>query len=157
MEATDWEDIRSIYESGIATGVATFETACPTYEQWDRSHLPHSRLVMEDHQGVLGWVALSPVSSRKAYAGVAEASIYMAQRARGKGLGGLLNDALIQSALENGIWTVQAGIMQDNTASIRLAEKTGFRMVGYRERIARDSQGQWRNTVLMEWRRQDDH
>ena len=156
MDRSDWEAVCSIYRSGIATGVATFETHCPTYDQWDCSHCSHSRLIMEDAEGVIGWAALSPVSSRQAYAGVAEASIYMAERARGKGLGVLLNEALIRSAVENGIWTVQAGIFQDNTASIRLAEKCGFRMVGYRERIARDSLGHWRNTVLMEWRRPDD-
>jgi L-amino acid N-acyltransferase YncA len=156
MQDADWENVCQIYASGIATGVATFETGCPTYEKWHRSHLPHSRLVMEDTEGLLGWVALSPVSSRQAYAGVAEASIYMAERARGKGLGGRLMEALIQSAVENGIWTIQAGIIQDNAASIRLAEKCGLRMVGYREKIAKDTQGNWRNTVLMEWRRPDD-
>ena len=156
MTASDWDDVSRIYLNGIKTNLATFETQCPPYERWDASHLASCRLIIEDTSGVLGWAALSPVSSRQVYAGVAEVSIYMDEKARGKGFGVILLQALISCSEENGIWTLQASIMENNPASIRIHEKCGFRLVGYREKISRDIYGDWRTTVLMERRRSDD-
>ncbi|MDF7815498.1 MULTISPECIES: GNAT family N-acetyltransferase [Hymenobacter] len=150
--ATHWPAVRDIYEQGIATGNATFETQAPTWEAWDKAHLPHSRLVVLDEAGtVLGWAALSPVSSRCVYGGVAELSIYVAAEARGQGVGRLLLHALIQASETNGIWTLQAGTFEENTASIGLHTQAGFRVIGHRERIGQHH-GVWRNTVQMERR-----
>ena len=147
-----WPAVRAIYEAGIATGNATFETQTPAWEAWDQSHLPQSRLVAVDEAGlVLGWAALSPVSSRCVYGGVAELSIYIATEARGQGVGRQLLQALIQESEANGIWTLQAGTFEENTASIRLHTQAGFRVVGHRERIGQHH-GVWRNTVQMERR-----
>ena len=147
-----WPQVRAIYEAGIATGNATFETQAPEWDAWDRAHLPHSRLVALDESGaVLGWVALSPVSSRLVYAGVAEESIYIAASARGQGVGRHLLQALVTSSEAHGIWTLQASTFEENAASIALHERVGFRIVGYRERIAQ-RHGTWRNTVLLERR-----
>ncbi len=156
MDASDWEAVSRIYLEGIRTNLATFETVCPPYDVWDSAHLAHCRLVIEDAGEVVGWATLSPVSKRSAYSGVAEVSIYMAEKTRGQGLGTRLLQALVNCAESQGIWTLQAGIFQDNTASTRLHEKCGFRLVGYRERISKDQNGTWKNTVLMERRRPED-
>ncbi len=151
MEQKDWDDVSRIYRQGIDTNLATFQAECPLYEEWDNSHLKTCRLVAVC-DSVVGWAALTPVSSRCVYAGIAEVSIYVDTAYSGKGIGAcLLNELIIQSEQE-GIWTLQAGIMGDNLASIRLHEKCGFRMVGYRERLGCDRYGTWRNTVLMEKR-----
>jgi phosphinothricin acetyltransferase len=144
--------VSKIYSDGIKTNIATFQVDCPTYEEWDCSHFKNCRLVIEDAGGVVGWSALSPVSSRCVYGGVAELSIYISENHRGKGFGKSLLTALAAESEKAGFWTLQSGIMQDNLASIRLHEKCGFRMVGYRERIGKDKFGVWRNTVLMERR-----
>jgi phosphinothricin acetyltransferase len=152
MTAAHWPAVRAIYEQGIATGNATFETQAPEWEAWDRAHLTHSRLVAVDEAGtVLGWAALSPVSSRCVYGGVAELSIYIAADARGQGVGQQLLRALITDSEANGIWTLQAGTFEENTASIALHTQAGFRVIGHRERIGQHH-GVWRNTVQMERR-----
>jgi len=150
--ATHWPEAKAIYEAGLATGNATFQTEAPTWDDWDQGHLAHSRLVATDDAGrVLGWAALSPVSGRCVYGGVAEVSVYVAAEARGKGVGRQLLSALIAEAEAHGMWTLQAGIFPENTASVKLHEGLGFRTVGYRERIGKQH-GVWRDTVLLERR-----
>ncbi|MFY9608138.1 MAG: N-acetyltransferase family protein [Blastocatellia bacterium] len=147
----DWEQVRSIYLEGIATGNATFETDAPGWETWNGNHLSFGRLAARDGDSVIGWAALSAVSSRRAYAGVAEVSVYVAASARGRGIGRLLLVSLIKEAEENGLWTLQAGIFPQNTASIDLHKTCGFREVGRRERIGKLN-GVWRDVVLLERR-----
>ncbi len=154
MTAVDWPAVRAIYLEGIATGNATFETAAPEWERWDAGHLKSCRLVARVDGEVAGWAALSPVSARAVYAGVAEVSIYVAQRARGKGIGADLLRTLVAESEANGVWTLQAGIFPENTASIALHRRSGFRVVGTRERIG-CVDGRWRDVVLMERRRQE--
>ena len=152
LTAAHWPAVRAIYEEGIATGNATFETQAPEWDAWDRAHLPHSRLVAVDEAGmVLGWAALSPVSSRCVYGGVAELSIYIAAEARGQGVGRQLLQALITDSEAHGIWTLQAGTFEENSASIGLHKQAGFRVIGHRERIGQHH-GVWRNTVQLERR-----
>jgi L-amino acid N-acyltransferase YncA len=153
MRAGDWEAVSAIYAEGIATGCATFETAAPTYEDWDAAHLPGHRLVARAGGAVLGWAALSAVSGRAVYRGVAESTIYIAERARGQGIGAGLLGALIEGAEADGIWTLQAGIFPENAASIALHERGGFRVVGTRERLGMLGDA-WRDVVLMERRSQ---
>jgi L-amino acid N-acyltransferase YncA len=150
MTADDWPAVRAIYEEGIATGHGTFETVAPTWAEWDAARLPHSRLVARG-EAVLGWAALSAVSKRACYAGVAEVGIYVAASARGRGVGRALLEALIESAESNGIWTLQGATIAENAASLALQEKCGFRVIGRRERIAKLS-GAWRDTILTERR-----
>jgi phosphinothricin acetyltransferase len=153
MRAEDWPAVRAIYEEGMATGVATFEHTAPSWEAWDHSHRHDCRLVARDPAGeVLGWVALTHYSPRAVYAGVADLSVYVAARARGRGVGRALLRALIAASEAAGIWTLQAGVMADNEASLRLHERCGFRRVGVRERIGRDVKGRWRDVVLLERR-----
>jgi L-amino acid N-acyltransferase YncA len=147
----DWPAVRAIFEAGIASGDATFETAAPTWEAWDAAHLPEHRLVARDDGQVLAWAALAPVSDRCAYAGVAEDSIYVAPAAQGRGVGRQLLAALVASAEQGGIWTVQTGIFPENRASVRLHQACGFRLVGVRERLGR-LDGRWRDVLLLERR-----
>ncbi|GAB3309831.1 GNAT family N-acetyltransferase [Hymenobacter tenuis] len=151
--AAHWPEAKAIYEAGLATGNATFQTSAPTWEEWDQSHLAHSRLVaLEDNEGcVLGWAALSPVSGRCVYGGVGEVSVYIAPEARGEGVGQQLLAALVAASEAHGMWTLQAGIFPENTASVKLHERAGFRLVGRRERIGQ-LHGVWRDTVLLERR-----
>jgi L-amino acid N-acyltransferase YncA len=152
MRPDDWPAVRAIYLEGIATGNATFEQTAPTWEKWDAGHLPDSRIVARSDAGaVLGWAALSSVSSRCVYAGVSEVSIYVAEGARGYGIGRHLMSRLIAASEANGIWTLQAGIFPENVASIALHERAGFRVVGRRERLGQMN-GRWRDVVLMERR-----
>lgn len=151
MRAEDWAEVEAIYREGIATGNATFETETPAWEEWDARHLRVGRLVVRDGSGVCGWAALSPVSMRRVYAGVAEVTVYVAERARGRGVGKALLEALIEQSEQNGIWTLQAGIFPENAASIGLHTACGFRVVGKRDRIGM-LRGMWRDTVLMERR-----
>ena len=151
MRPQDWESVRAIYLEGIATGQATFETDAPDWERWDAGHLPKCRLVARNSDGVLGWAALSPVSRRKVYAGVAEVSVYVAASARGRGVGGALMRALIEASERHGFWTLQSSVFPENRASVALHLKHGFREVGRRERIARRD-GVWRDTVVLERR-----
>jgi L-amino acid N-acyltransferase YncA len=152
--AADWPQVRAIYAEGIATGTATFTTAPPDWAEWDAGHLPTCRLVATAPaapETVLGWAALSPVSGRCVYAGVAEVSVYVAAAARGQGVGSALLAALVAGSEAQGLWTLQAGIFPDNDSSLRLHEAAGFRLVGRRERIGQ-LRGQWRDTLLLERR-----
>jgi L-amino acid N-acyltransferase YncA len=151
-DATRRLAVRAIYEAGIATGNATFEVTAPDWPAWDAIHLPGLRLIARDDNGqVVGWTALSPVSDRCAYAGVAEDSIYLAPEAQGQGIGRALLTAVVTSAEQAGIWTVQTGIFRENQPSIRLHEACGFRAVGMRERLGKPH-GRWRDVVLLERR-----
>jgi phosphinothricin acetyltransferase len=151
MIPSDWPEVARIYAEGIATGIATFEEEVPPWDAWDAGHLGHSRWVVGDASGLVGWAALAPVSRRACYAGVAEISIYVEARGQGQGIGRRLLQAVIESAEAAGIWTLQAGIFAENVASLRLHASCGFRLVGRRERIARRD-GRWRDTVLFERR-----
>jgi phosphinothricin acetyltransferase len=147
----DWPAVRAIYQAGIATGDATFETTAPDWQAWDGGHLADHRLVARADGRVLGWAALAPVSDRCASAGVAEASVYVAADARGRGVGRALLGAVVASAERGGIWTVQAGIFPENQASVRLHLGCGFRVVGVRERLGQ-LHGRWRDVLLLERR-----
>jgi L-amino acid N-acyltransferase YncA len=152
MLPEDWPAVRAIYLEGITTGNATFEQTPPEWEKWNAGHLPGARIVARSGDGdVLGWAALSAVSSRCVYAGVAEVSIYVAGRSRGRGVGGRLMARLIAESEAEGIWTLQAGIFPENRASIALHERAGFRIIGQRERLGQMN-GRWRDVVLMERR-----
>jgi L-amino acid N-acyltransferase YncA len=151
MRADDWPAIRDVYEAGIATGHATFETSAPTQQQWNDTHLADHRLIAIVGGEAAGWAALSPVSDRCVYGGVAENSIYIHPDQRGRGVGRTLLDALIASSESAGIWTVQTGIFPENTASIALHQRCGFRIIGTRERIGQLN-GIWRDTLLLERR-----
>jgi len=151
MRPEDWEFVRAIYRESIATGQATFETEAPDWERWDAGHLPQCRLVARASDGVLGWAALSPVSKRQVYAGVAEVSVYVASEARGRGVGGALMRALIEASERHGLWTLQSSVFPENHASVAAHLNHGFREVGRRERIARHH-GVWRDTVVLERR-----
>lgn len=151
MSREHWPAVSTIYLEGITTGNATFEQAAPEWEKWDADHLPYGRLVAFSDGEILGWAALRPVSSRRVYAGVAEVSIYVAERARGCGVGHQLITRLIADSEAKGIWTLQAGIFPENVRSIALHERAGFRILGRRERIGQLN-GRWRDVVLMERR-----
>lgn len=151
LRPSDWGQVRGIYLEGIASGNATFETAAPIWEKWDAAHLPSGRLVARAADVVLGWSALSPVSDRCCYAGVAEASLYVGAAHRGQGIGSALLQATIDLAEQNGIWTLQAGIFPENLASLALVKKCGFREVGRRERLGK-MHGVWRDVLLLERR-----
>jgi L-amino acid N-acyltransferase YncA len=156
MVPDDWPAVAAIYGQGIAGGDATFEAECPSWAAWDAAHLAEHRLVARAGRGpggeVLGWAALAPVSGRCVYAGVAEVSVYVHERARGRGLGRRLLQAVVAGAEAAGIWTVEAGIFPENTASLALHRSCGFRVVGTRERMGRDPAGRWRDVVLLERR-----
>ena len=151
MRAEHWPSVEQIYREGIATQNATFETEPPGWESWSAKHHQHSRLILGDGRDVLGWAALSPVSARRVYAGVAEVSIYIADAARGRGLGKTLLQSLIENSEKNGIWTLQAGIFPENTGSIALHMSLGFREVGRREKLGQ-LHGIWRDVILLERR-----
>jgi L-amino acid N-acyltransferase YncA len=151
LRPADWPDVARIYEEGIRTGDTTFETESPTWEGWDAAHVAEHRLVVTLDDAVVGWAALSPVSSRACYSGVAEHSIYIAERARGLGFGRQLLGTLIASSEAGGFWTLQAGVFPENEASMALHVALGFRVVGVRERIG-CMDGLWRDVVLLERR-----
>jgi len=151
MVPADWPAVEAIYAEGIATRSATFETEPPEYGAFDASHHSAHRLVAVEEGRVVGWVALAPTSPRACYAGVAESSVYVAESARGRGIGRALMEAVLASAGAGGIWTIQAGMFPENAASLALHERLGFRLVGRFERIAR-LDGVWRDIVLLELR-----
>jgi len=151
MQPEDWPSVRAIYLQGVATKNATFETDAPEWEAWDRGHLDICRFVVRESGTVVAWAALSPVSKRKVYAGVAEVSIYVVESARGKGFGKTLLKTLVESSEKAGIWTLQGGIFPENETSIVMHQLCGFRIVGRRERIG-NRDGTWRDVVLMERR-----
>ena len=151
MAERDWPQVRAIYAEGIEFGDATFEPAPPDWETWNATHLRVCRLVARSGGEVVGWAALSPVSSREAYAGVAEASLYIAACACGRGVGSKLLAALIEASEQAGIWTLHSSTFPENAASLTLQQRHGFRVIGTRERIA-CHYGRWRDTVLLERR-----
>lgn len=151
LEPRHWEAVRGIFQEGIEAGFATFEGSPPDWRGWDAAHRPDCRLVAVADETVVGWAALSPVSGRAAYAGVAEVSVYVGRGHQGRGIGRALLDALIAASEAAGIWTLQAVVFPQNAASIALHQGAGFRIVGQRERIAR-LRGAWQDTILLERR-----
>ncbi len=168
LRSEDWPEVARIYAEGIATGNATFETEVPSWESWDAAHLAEPRLVAScaeateeraqsdlsqeaDADEAAGWAVLAPVSSRCVYAGVAEVSVYVGEAARGQGVGKALLASLVRRSEDAGIWTLQAGIFPENSASLELHKRCGFRVVGIQERIAKHN-GIWRDVVLLERR-----
>ncbi len=151
MTHKDGPKVLEIYKMGIETGNATFETNVPSWEDWDSGHLKHSRFVYTDNGKVMGWVALSPVSSRSAYEGAAEISIYIDTDTHGKGIGSLLMYQVITSSEEHGIWSLHSSVFPENTVTLKLHEKFNFRIIGTREKIAQID-GKWRDTILLERR-----
>jgi len=154
MIDADWPEVHRIYAQGIATGDATLEREAPDWDHFDRSHRHDCRFVARDRVGgpVVGWVATSSVSARRVYRGVAWESVYVADDARGRGVGRALLDALIEASEAVGIWTLQAGVLADNAASLAVHERVGFRRVGVQRRLGQDRTGRWRDVVLMERR-----
>lgn len=152
MEQGHWNVVSEIYNEGIDTGIATFETQVPTYKDWDKAHLKSCRIVALDKTTVIGWAALSPVSGRCVYGGIGEVSVYISRTSRGTGVGKLLMKHLIYESEKEGLWTLQSGIFPENKASIKLHEKVGFRYIGKRERVGRTSQGAWKDNLLFERR-----
>ncbi len=157
MAAADWTRVEAVFAAGIAGGEATFETATPSWERFDAGKIPEGRLVaVDDEDAVLGWVAASLVSARPAYRGVIEHSVYVDPAHHGRGIGRMLLDAFVAAADDAGYWTIQSSVFPENTTSLRLHEKAGFRVVGTRERVARSQlgphAGRWRDTVLIERR-----
>jgi phosphinothricin acetyltransferase len=144
-------EVLAIYQAGLDTGNASFEVRAPDWPRWDAGHLAAHRFVALDEERVLGWVAVSAVSSRAVYAGVVELSVYVEPRASGRGVGSALLAALIESTEDAGIWTIQTGIFPENTASLALHERAGFRVVGTRERIG-EHHGRWRDVTFLERR-----
>ena len=151
LRPRDWGSVRAIYEEGIATGDATFETEAPDWASWDAGHLDSCRLVADGGRRILGWAALAPVSGRCVYGGVAEVSVYVESEARGAGIGLELLTALVESSERAGLWTLQAGIFPENVASLHIHERVGFRRVGRRERLGK-LHGRWRDVLLLERR-----
>jgi L-amino acid N-acyltransferase YncA len=151
MTPSDWEDVRRIYVEGIATGHATLETEPPSWDLWDRAHRMDCRIVARQAGRMAGWAALSRVSERCAYGGVAEVSVYVASEARGKGVGRRLLEELVRASEEAGVWTLQAGIFPENVASLSIHQHCGFRVVGVREKLG-NLRGTWRDVALMERR-----
>ena len=153
MIKTDWEAVSGIYKEGIETKTATFQQDVPEYAAWNREHMKLCRFVAINGEGeIVGWTALTPVSTRCVYEGVAEVSVYVSSHVKGRGIGKALLLHLIEASEEAGIWTLQSSIISTNKASIRLHERCGFRFIGYREKIARDMDGIWQNVVLLERR-----
>lgn len=151
MTAGSWSEVARIYEAGIATKNATFETKVPAWYSWDKAHRKDCRMVAKIKDKTVGWAALSDVSDRCVYSGVAEVSIYVDSEFRGMGIGDRLMDALIKESELNGIWTLQAGIFPENTGSIRLHLNNGFATVGTRKRLGRLG-NEWRDVLLLERR-----
>jgi phosphinothricin acetyltransferase len=150
LEARDWPAVKAIFEEGIAGGRATFETEAPSREDWDGAHLS-PRLVADEDDEVVGWAALTSYSARECYRGVAESSVYVAERARGRGVGRALMEQLVRASEEAGFWTLQAGVFPENEESLALHRRCGFRVVGVRERIGQ-LRGEWKDVVLLERR-----
>ncbi len=147
----NFSELVEIYRQGLATNIATFQNDLPEWQDWDKGHLDFCRISIYENNEMLGWTALSPVSSRCVYSGVAEVSIYVATIARGKGIGEMLLNELIKQSELHQIWTLQSGIFAENIGSIKLHEKCGFRIVGYREKIGKKN-GVWKDNILMEYR-----
>ncbi|HWB21311.1 MAG TPA: GNAT family N-acetyltransferase [Gaiellaceae bacterium] len=151
LEPADWPEVARIYADGIATGNATFETEVPSWESWDAGHLSGHRFVAVEDSAIVGWIALTAYSDRCCYGGVADLSVYVAPEARGRGIGRTLLESVIATSERGGIWTLQAGVMAENAASLALHQSSGFRIVGVRERLGMLN-GEWRDVVLLERR-----
>lgn len=151
MSATDWPKVADIYKQGIETGNATFQQTIPTWEEWNTAHVLNCRIVAVVDNEIAGWAALSSVSARDVYSGVAEVSVYVADKYRGEHIGSTLLESIITESEHYGFWTLQSGIFPENTASIAIHKKSGFREIGYREKVA-SMNNVWRNTVLFERR-----
>ena len=151
MLATDWEMVADIYKQGIETGNATFQQTVPSRDEWNAAHIINCRMVAEADKENAGWAALSSVSSRAVYAGVAEVSIYVANKYRGNQIGTTLLESIITESERQGFWTLQSGIFPENKASIAIHKKSGFREIGYREKVAK-LKNVWENTILFERR-----
>ncbi|AVK84827.1 N-acetyltransferase [Lysinibacillus sp. B2A1] len=152
MEQKDLKEVLKIYKEGIETGMATFQTEVPSEREWDEGHHATLRFVAEEHNRVIGWIAISPVSTRAVYSGVGEVSVYLSNNSKGKGIASMLFKKLIEESEKAGFWTLQSSIFAINTSSIQLHKKMGFRIVGTREKIAQ-LHGKWHDTVIMEKRR----
>lgn len=152
MKSSDWEQVKNIYLEGINTKIATFQTEAPIWEEWNNGHISSCRLVARSQNDILGWVALSPTSSRSCYEGVVEVSIYIGKNYKGQGVGKALLQNLIKLSEENCFWTLYSSIIRENSTSISLHKKCGFREIGIREKIAKASDGIWHDVVLMERR-----
>ena len=152
MKPDDWEAVSKIYAEGLESNMATFESTVPNWEFWNEHHLEEGRFVAKEDNEIIGFIALAPTSYRKIYSGVAEVSVYIDGQNRGRGIAAKLINKVIEFADNNDIWTLQASILEENEASIQLNEKCGFRTIGYRENIAKDKYGNWRNIVFMERR-----
>ena len=151
MQPNDWTMVSLIYKEGITTGYATFEKEILTYENWDKAHIKECRLIACEGDTITGWAALSPVSSRCVYGGVAEVSVYVSNDNRGKGIGKHLLLSLIDASEKAGYWTIQSGIFPENKASTKIHEQCGFRFIGYRERIGK-LDGAWKDNLIFERR-----
>lgn len=151
LTSGDWPRVQEIYAQGIATRNATFETETGDWPEWDRSHVSCCRLVAEDESRVLGWAALTPVSDRCVYGGVAEVSVYVGEAARGRGVGKALMDALVRASEDAGYWTLQAGVFVENEASIHIHREAGFRLLGTRKALGK-MEGRWRDVAFLERR-----
>ena len=156
MRPGHWPAVRSIYQAGIATGNATLEREAPEWDGWNAGHRVDCRFVAVDGDRVLGWIAVSPYSARSVYEGVAWLSVYVAPDAQGRGIGRALVEALVEAAEDAGVWTLLAGILPENSASLALHSRAGFRRIGVQRRLGRDTTGRWRDVVLMERRRVSD-
>jgi phosphinothricin acetyltransferase len=152
MNAEDWRAVAEIYRQGIETGNATLEAEVPTFERWDAAHTKDCRIVAVLDGAVVGWAALSSVSGRRVYAGVAEVSVYVSEKHRGRQVGQTLLNALNEESEKEGYWTLQSSVAEENIPSVALHHKCGFRTVGVRERLGRDPRGKWRNILLLERR-----
>lgn len=152
MEKSDWERVSEIYMQGLERGVSTFNTECPSYEEWDASHIKECRYVYEKDGNICGWISISPISGRSAYKGAVEVSIYVDNDYQNQGIGKSLMRKLCIESEKLGYWSIYAAIFSINTASIHLHKVCGFREIGYREKIAKDKFGEWQNTTLMERR-----
>ena len=148
----DWSFVKSIYQQGLDSNIATFQTLCPSFDEWNDGHLQDCRFVAVYEEKVIGFAALSPTSKREVYRGVVEVSIYIDMQHTNKGIGTTLFSHLINVAKENGYWSLYSSVIEENNASIALHEKCGFRKIGFREKIARDRFNHWHNTILFERR-----
>ena len=152
MNSQDWLRVAEIYEAGIKTELSTFQSEVPSWEDWDSGHLSSCRIVALAEEKVVGWAALSAFSPREVFRGVAEESVYIAEEFKGRGIGKMLMNCLIEESEKAGFWTLMARIISENNASIELHKKCGFREVGYREKIGRMKNGRWHDVVVMERR-----
>ena len=152
IQPADWQSMAAIYKLGIETGYATFETEVPSWEKWNNTHIPSCRITSWLDNKIVGWAALSPVSNRYVYRGVAEVSVYVDTHFNGKGIGTKLLQQLIDESETAGFWTLQSGIFPENKASLQLHKKLGFREIGYREKAGKMVDGEWRDNILLERR-----